>query len=299
MVDLVIVGSAALDSVKTPFGEAQNALGGSAVFSSCAASYFTKPGIVAVVGDDFPKQNIELLKAKGIDLEGLKTEGKTFRWSGSYEYAMNDAKTHKTELNSFETFKPKLPESYRNAKYVFLANINPELQLEVLKQVKNPKLVMLDSMNLWINIKKEKLLEVIKKVDILLLNESEARQLFETPNLVKSAAKVLSMGPKYFIVKKGEHGALLFSEGNYFNAPGYPLEVIKDPTGCGDCFAGGLIGYIAKQDEVNEKTLRKAVIYGSVIASFNAEDFSLNRLKTVTMKDIESRYKEFQKMREF
>lgn len=299
MVDLVIVGSAALDTVKTPFGEAKSVLGGSAIFSSVAASYFAKPGIVAVVGEDFPNEHIEFVKSRGVDVEGLKIEGKTFRWEGSYEYDMNEAKTHKTELNSFETFKPVLPESYRNAKYLFLANINPELQLEVLQQVKKPKLILLDSMNLWIDIKKDKLIEVIKKVDVLLLNEGEARQLFGTPNLVKAASEALHLGPKHVIFKKGEHGALLFSKGSYFSAPGYPLEVVKDPTGCGDNFAGGIIGYLAKTDDVSESNLRKAIIYGSVLASFNAEDHSLNRLRTVTKEDIEARYKEFEKLREF
>ena len=299
MVDVAIVGSAALDTVQTPFGAAKEVLGGSAVFSSYAASYFCKPGIVAVVGSDFPQEQIELLKNRSIDVEGLKVEGKTFRWEGSYEFDMNEAKTHKTELNSFEHFEPVLPDSYKDAKYVFLANINPELQLKVLEQVIMPKLVMLDSMNLWIDIKKDALIKVIKKVDILLLNEGEARQLFDTANLIKAGEEALKLGPKYVIFKKGEHGALLFSNGNYFNAPGYPLEVIKDPTGCGDNFAGGLIGYLAKTNDISEANIRRAIVYGSVIASFNAEDHSLNRLKTVSMEDIEARYKEFEKMRDF
>ncbi|MAG15988.1 sugar kinase [Candidatus Woesearchaeota archaeon] len=296
MVDIVIVGSVALDTVKTPFGEVKEVLGGAATYSSYAASFFSKPGIVAVVGEDFPSEHLDLLKGKEIDLNGVKKEGKTFRWQGRYEYDMNEAKTLKTELNSFENFEPELPEEYKKTKYVFLANINPELQLQVLEQIEQPEIVMLDTMNLWIQTKKEQLLEVIKKVNVLLMNDSEARQLFETPSLVKAASSALKLGPKHVIIKKGEHGALLFTNNSHFNAPGYPLEVIKDPTGCGDSFAGALIGYLAKSglDEI-----RKAIIYGSVVASFNAEDFSLNRLKQISNEDVYSRYKEFEKMREF
>ena len=299
MVDIAIVGSVALDSVKTPFGDVKEVLGGAATYSSFAASFFAKPGIVAVIGEDFPQEHLDLLKSRNIDLSGVQREGKTFRWQGSYDYDMNSAKTLKTELNSFENFKPKLPEEYKKAKYVFLANINPELQLNVLEQISKPEIVMLDTMNLWIETKKEKLLEVIKKVDILLMNDSEARELFKTPNLVQAAKAALKLGPSHVIIKKGEHGALLFTNNSHFNAPGYPLELLKDPTGCGDCFAGALIGYLAKTDNVSEANLRKAIVYGSVIASCNAEDHSLNRLKTVTMDEIEARYKEMQKMREF
>jgi len=299
MADVVIVGSVALDTVKTPFGEVKEVLGGAATYSSFAASFFAKPGIVAVVGDDFPEEHLDLLKSKNVDVSGITKEGKTFRWQGSYEYDMNEAKTLKTELNSFENFKPRLPESYKETKYVFLANINPELQLSVLEQVSNPKLVMLDTMNLWIQTKKQKLLEVIKRVDVLLLNDSEARQLFDTPNLVKAASAGLKLGPEHVIIKKGEHGALLFTNKSYFSAPGYPLEVIKDPTGCGDSFAGAIIGYLAKAGSVTDKNIRKAIIYGSVLASFNAEDFSLEKLKKLSMHNIEKRYKEFEQMREF
>ncbi|MBI2664491.1 sugar kinase [Candidatus Woesearchaeota archaeon] len=297
--DAVIVGSVALDTVKTPFGEVKEVLGGAATYSSYAASFFAKPGIVAVVGEDFPKEHLQLLEARGIDTSGIKKEGKTFRWEGFYEYDMNEAKTVKTELNSFESFSPKIPEEYKKAKYVFLANINPELQLKVLEQIESPEMVMLDSMNLWIYTKKDKLLDVIKKSDVLLLNDGEARQMFNTPNLAIAGAEALKLGVKHFIIKKGEHGALLFSEGSHFNAPGYPLEAIKDPTGCGDSFAGGLIGYMAKTNNSDESNLRKAIVYGSVLASFNAEDFSLNRLKQISNQDIEKRYKEFEKMRQF
>jgi len=299
MIDIVIVGSVALDTVKTPFGQVKEVLGGAATYSSFAASFFAKPGVVAIVGEDFPDEHLKLLTDRGIDVEGVKRSGKTFRWQGFYEYDMNEAKTVKTELNSFENFDPKLPDEYRKAKFVFLANINPELQLKVLEQIESPELVMLDTMNLWIETKREKLVEVIKKVDILLLNDTEARQLFDTPNLVKAATSALKLGPKYVIIKKGEHGALLFTNGSHFSAPGYPLEVIKDPTGCGDSFAGALIGYLAKTKKISDSSIRKAIINGSVMASFNAEDFSLNRLKKISNQELEKRYKEFQTIREF
>ncbi len=299
MTNLAIVGSVALDTVKTPFGERKEVLGGAATYASYAASFFSKPGIVAVVGEDFPAEHLELLEKRGVDLSGVKKQGKTFRWSGSYEYDMNEAKTLKTELNSFESFKPELPESYKDAKYVFLANINPELQMNVLEQVRKPELVMLDTMNLWIETKKQELLEVVKKVDVLLLNDSEARQLFGTPSLVKAAAEALKLGPKQVIIKKGEHGALLFTDRSHFSAPSYPLETIKDPTGCGDSFAGAMIGYLAKTGDISEKNIRKAIIYGSIVASFNAEDFSLERMKRLTNDEIEKRYKEFEMIKEF
>ncbi|MBI2141141.1 sugar kinase [Candidatus Woesearchaeota archaeon] len=299
--NLVVVGSLALDTVKTPFGRVKDALGGAATYASYSASFFSKPAIVGVVGKDFPQQHLRLLEQRGVSVEGIKVDGKgkTFRWQGYYEYDMNEAKTVKTELGVFADFKPQLPESYKDAEYVFLANIDPELQLNVLQQVKKPKLTLLDTMNYWINNKRQKLLEVIKSVDVLLLNDGEARQLFETPSLVKAAAAVLKLGPKFIIIKKGEHGALLFGDGSHFSAPGYPLENIKDPTGCGDSFAGALIGYLAGKGSTEEKELRKAIIYGSVVASFNAEDFSLERLKRLTAADIEKRYREFERIREF
>ncbi len=301
MPNLIIVGSVALDSVKTPFGAVKEALGGAAIYSSYAASFFAKPSMVGIIGSDFPEKHLQLLQQRGIDTSGIAVDnnGRTFRWEGYYEYDMNEAKTVKTELGVFASFKPRLPESHRNAEYAFLANIDPELQLEVLKQVKKPKLVFLDTMNYWIQNKKRQLLDVIKKVDILLLNDSEARQLFETPNLVKAAAAALELGPKHIIIKKGEHGALLFSNGSHFSAPSYPLEAIKDPTGCGDSFAGAIIGYLASKGSSDEKELRKAIVYGSVLASFNAEDFSLERMKRLTMAEIEKRYSEFERIREF
>ncbi len=299
MNDVLIIGTVALDTIETPFGKVENALGGSATYASFAASFFSKPAILSVVGKDFPNEYIDSMKKRNIDLEGLKVAGKTFHWEGFYEYDMNEAKTRKTELNSLEHFKVDVPQEYKNIKYVFLANIDPEHQLEALNQMNKPILVVLDTMNFWISHKKNSVLEAIKKVDVLLLNDGEARQLFNTANLVKAANEALSLGPKAVIIKKGEHGALLFTKNKHFSAPGYPLENIRDPTGCGDSFGGAFIGYLAKTKDLDEKNLRKSIVYGSVVASHNAEDFGLNRLKQLTMDDIEKRYKEFQDMREF
>ena len=299
MDDVLIIGTVALDTIETPFGRVEKALGGSATYASFAASFFSKPALISIIGNDFPKEYIELLKKRDINIEGLKTTGKTFHWEGYYEYDMNEAKTRKTELNSLENFKVEVPENYKDIKYIFLANIDPEQQLEALRQMRKPEFIVLDTMNFWINYKKNVLLDVIKKVDILLLNDGEARQLFNTANLVNAANQALSLGPKAVIIKKGEHGALLFTKNKHFNAPSYPLENIKDPTGCGDAFGGGFIGYLAKTNDLSEQNFRKAIIYGSVVASHNAEDFSLNRLKNLTMQDIEKRYKEFQAIRKF
>ena len=299
MDDILIVGTVALDTIETPFGKVEKSLGGSATYASFAASFFSKPALVSVVGTDFPKEYIDLMKKRNVDLDGLKITGKTFHWDGFYEYDMNEAKTRKTELNSLEQFRVEVPEKYKNIKYVFLANIDPEQQLETLRQISKPDFVVLDTMNFWINNKRKSLMEVIKKVDVLLLNDGEARQLFSTVNLVKAANEALSLGPKAVIIKKGEHGALLFTKNKHFSAPGYPLENIKDPTGCGDSFGGAFIGYLAKTKDLSERNFRKAIVYGSVIASHNAEDFGLNRLKNLTTSDIEKRYKEFQDIREF
>ena len=299
MDDVLIIGTVALDTIETPFGKAEKTLGGSATYASFAASFFSKPALISVVGNDFPKEYLGLMKKRRIDLDGLEITGKTFHWEGFYEYDMNEAKTRKTELNSLEHFKADVPEKFKGIKYVFLANIDPEQQLMTLKQMNKPDFTVLDTMNFWINNKKKYLIEAIKKVDVLLLNDGEARQLFSTVNLVKAANLALELGPKAVIIKKGEHGALLFTKNKHFNAPGYPLENIKDPTGCGDSFGGAFIGYLAKTKDLSERNLRKAIVYGSVVASHNAEDFGLNRLKQLKMKDIEKRYKEMREMREF
>jgi len=299
MPDPVIIGTVALDSIETPFGKVKDALGGSATYASLAASFFSKPGILSVIGKDFPKEDIAFLNKRGIDTAGISLGDKTFRWQGFYEFDMNEAKTLRTELNALEFYKVSVPEHYKDAKYIFLANIDPELQLEAINRIKNPELIVMDTMNFWIEHKKKQLLKTIKKADILVLNDSEARQLFETPNLVKAANKALKMVSKAVIIKKGEHGALLFTGKKHFSAPGYPLENIKDPTGCGDTFGGALIGYIAKTKDADEKNLRKAIVYGSILASYNAEGFGPERLKSVSHGDIEKRYNEFREMREF
>ena len=274
-------------------------LGGSASYASIAASFFSKPGILSIIGKDFPKENIEFLNKREIDTSGITIGDKTFRWQGFYEFDMNEAKTIRTELNSLESYKVKVPEHYKDAKYVFLANIDPELQLDVVKAIKKPELVVMDTMNFWIEHKREQLLKAVDKADILVLNDAEARQLFNTPNLVKAANKALKLHTKAVIIKKGEHGALLFTDNKHFSAPGYPLENIKDPTGCGDSFGGALTGYLAKTQDTSEKNIRKSVVYGSVIASFNAEDFSIERLKKINQDDIEKRFKELREIREF
>lgn len=298
---ILVVGSVALDTVRTPFGEIQEALGGSAVYFSLAASFFTKVKLVAVVGEDFPEEHIKFLKSQGIDLQGLKKipGGKTFRWKGEYSYNLNEAKTLETQLNVFENFQPNLPEDYRDTKYIFLANIDPELQNEVLEQVKKPQLVICDTMNYWIENKPEQLEELLEKIDILVINEAEARQLSNEANLVKAARKILSSGPRALVVKRGEYGVLYFTEKSIFSAPGYPLEFVYDPTGAGDSFAGGFVGYLARIGKMNEQNVRQAIIFGSVLASFDVEDFSIQRFKTLTFKEIKKRFSAFKKLTHF
>jgi len=299
MVDPVIIGSIALDSIETPFGKVENTLGGSATYASIASSFFSKPGILSIIGKDFPKRHIEFLNKRGIDTKGISMGNKTFRWKGFYEFDMNEAKTLKTELNALESYKVEVPKHYKEAEYVFLANIDPELQLDVINNIKNPKLIVMDTMNFWIEHKKKQLLKTIDRADILVLNDGEARQLFNTPNLVKAANSALKMHTKAVIIKKGEHGALLFTDSKHFSAPGYPLEKIKDPTGCGDVFGGGLTGYLAKTRDLDDKNIRKAIIYGSILASYNAEGFGIEKLRTIKHEDINERYKEFEDIREF
>lgn len=300
MIDVLIIGTIGYDNIETPFGRREKVLGGSASYASIAASFFAKPGIVAVVGEDFHDEHRQFLISKNVSLHGLKqTPGKTFAWGGKYEGDMNQAKTTFTDLNTLLDFDAEVPEEFKTAKYVFLANTDPVLQMKVIRQLHNPMFIVMDTMNFWIQTKKEALLDVIKKVHVLLLNDSEARMLFGTANLLQAAQCALNIGPKYVIIKKGEHGALLFSKDKHFSAPGYPIESLRDPTGCGDSFAGGFIGYLARQGSIDEQFIRKAIIYGSVIASFNAEDFSLERLKRLCLEEIETRYNEIKEMREF
>lgn len=299
MAKLVIIGSIAFDDIKTPFGEVTQVLGGAASYASVAASFFTKPKVVSVIGEDFPQEHMDFFHSKGIDTSGIETlPGKTFHWKGYYENDMNQAHTVTTDLNVLQQFSPKLPEDYKKAEYLFLGNIAPSLQLQVLEDTQS-KFVALDTMNYWIDNSKEELMEVIRKVQCVIINESEARQLFDTPSLVKAGEKILKEGPQAAIIKQGEYGALLFTKGNHFSAPAYPLEIVKDPTGAGDSFAGGLMGYLTKTDDVSEPNLRRAIIYGSTIASFNAEGFSLDRLKEITKEDIEQRYAEFGNITKF
>jgi len=297
---LLVVGSVALDSVKTPFGKAENVLGGSATYFSVSASYFTHVNLVAVIGEDFPPEYLSVLKKKNISLEGLeRAAGATFRWKGEYGYQLNEAKTLETQLNVFEKFRPKLPDRYRKSDLVFLANIDPELQDEVLHQVQRPQWVVCDTMNFWIEKKREALLKTLKRVNILIINDGEARQLAEEPNLVKAARRILDWGPQTLIVKRGEYGAVMFNGGRIFSAPSYPLEMVFDPTGAGDSFAGGFMGYLARSGNFKDQGIRQAVIYGSVMASFNVESFSLDRLRQLTPRAIQARYREFKKLTHF
>ncbi|MBI5874394.1 MAG: sugar kinase [Deltaproteobacteria bacterium] len=297
---ILVVGSVAFDSVETPFGKADDVLGGSATYFSTAASYFSEVKLVAVVGEDFPEEHVDFLKNKGVDVNGLqRTAGKTFRWQGRYDYDLNEAHTLATHLNVFERFKPEIPATHRKSPYVFLANIDPDIQWNVLEQVERPKFVACDTMNFWIEGKPDALKRLLSKVNLFVLNEGEAREFAKEPNLVKAAKQILSYGPKTLIIKRGEYGALMFNGSSVFSAPAYPLESIFDPTGAGDSFAGGLMGYLANTDNTNEANIRQAIIFGSVMASFNVEDFSLNRMKTLTLKEIHERYKEFKQLTHF
>lgn len=298
---ILVVGSVAFDTIKTPFGDAKEALGGSATYFSYAASFFSPVSLVAVVGTDFPKEHIQMLTERGINTDGLEVvSGKTFRWTGSYANDMNAAQTHATDLNVFETFKPKISSTLAKLPHVFLANIDPDLQLSVLEQVQKPALVGCDTMNLWINIKPDSLNRLLKKVDVFLLNDGEARLFTGVTNLVKAAYDLLQRGPKAVVIKKGEHGAILATKDFFFVSPAFPVEDVFDPTGAGDCFAGGFFSSLVTNGKYfNETSLRQSVIYGTVMASFNVESFSIERLKTVTQRDIVDRYVQFQKHTNF
>jgi sugar/nucleoside kinase (ribokinase family) len=289
---LLVVGTVALDSVKTPFGTVENALGGSATYFSTSASYFTDVRLVAVIGEDFPREHIQFLKTKNIDTSGLEiTNGRTFRWKGEYGYDLNEAHTLDTQLNVLATFKPAISDSFRKTDVVFLANVDPEIQLDVLRQVDKPRLVACDTMNYWISSKPEALKRTLREVDLLTINEAEIRQLAGEASLVKASKKVQAMGPKTIIVKQGSYGALMFNGHSVFSAPAYPLETVFDPTGAGDTFAGGFMGYLASTMNFSEDSMRKAVIFGSVMASLNVEAFSLDRLRSLDYKEIEDRYR--------
>lgn len=303
---LVVVGSVAYDGVETPHGKVDRILGGSCTYIALSASYFTNTSIVGVVGDDFAEEDIQFLKSRQIDLEGLeRVPGKSFFWAGKYSDDMNERTTLTTELNVFADFNPKLPEAYRDEPYLLLGNIQPELQRSVLKQMRSPKLVGGDTMNYWISDFREQLLTTIREWDFLLINDGEARMLSGENNLRKAAAKIMEMGPHTVVIKRGEYGAILFRREGHFMVPGYLLEDVFDPTGAGDCFAGGFIGYLAgkgvapSRGDIDPRDLRRAVIYGSVMGSFCCEKFGPDRFRTLTRAEIDERYQEFKTCTDF
>jgi cytidine kinase len=298
---VLILGSIALDTVKTPVEEHADLLGGSASYAALGASFFSPVRLVGIVGDDFPASEFEFWKSRGIEADGVqRVKGKTFRWSGEYAWDMNTRKTRSVALNVFEHFRPALPQSYRETDFVLLANIAPALQAHVLDQMKRPRFVVADTMDLWIETARADLDALLPRVDLLILNDSEARELTKETSLIKAGRKIRKSGPKYVAIKKGEHGALLFGEDEFFSCGAYPLEDIHDPTGAGDTFAGGLAGYLAsRKTDATFADLRRATIYGSVLASFNVEAFSLERLRTLTMDEIAARYQMFKAMSAF
>jgi sugar/nucleoside kinase (ribokinase family) len=298
---LVVVGSVAFDAVETPFGKCDKMLGGSASHFSISASFFTDVSIVGVVGGDFTEEDGEVFKIHNIgthDLERIQ-DGKTFRWAGRYEYDLNVAHTLDTQLNVFADFKPKLSEESKSSRLLFLGNIQPDLQREVREQMPNAELVALDTMNLWIENTRDSLLRTIKGVDVVIINDAEARQLTGIPNLIKAAREILTWGPRALIVKRGEYGAALFTPENYFAIPAYPLESVFDPTGAGDTFAGGFMGYLASQEELDEAAMRRAMIFGSVMASFNVEEFGTERVRRLTHDEINERFRAFKRITNF
>lgn len=297
---ILVVGSIGFDTIRTPFGAAEEILGGSATYFSLAASQFTDVNLVAVVGEDFNEKHMAVFAGKRIDLQGLeKAAGKTFRWGGEYSYNLNDRETLFTELNVFETFQPKLPPSYRKADIVFLGNMHPRLQLHVLEQVESKRLVGMDSMNLWIDITPNELREVLARVDILKIDDSEARQLAGEYNLRKAAAAIRKLGPKILVVTRGSNGVMLFSGDDVFAAPAYPLEEEADPTGAGDSFAGGFFGYLAQTSALDEAVLRQAIIFGNVMGSFCVEDFGTRRMERLTRDEIQDRYRKIKLLTHF
>ena len=298
---LLVVGSVAFDAVETPFGKIDKMLGGAAAHFSIAASFFTDVRIVGVVGGDFGPDEQKVFDDLAIDTSDLEQipDGKTFRWFGRYDYDLNVAHTLDTHLNVFADFQPKLSATSKSARLVFLANIQPDLQRGVREQVTSAELVALDTMNYWIERSKDSLLETIKRVDLVIINDAEARQLTGIPNLIKAARTILSWGPKALIVKRGEYGAALFTAGSYFAIPAYPLESVFDPTGAGDTFAGGFMGYLSSQEKLDEAAMRRAMIFGSVMASFNVEEFGTSRVQRLTPDEINKRFRAFKQMTNF
>lgn len=298
---ILVVGTVAIDSIETPTQSRDRVLGGSATHFSYAASFFSPVRLVGVVGDDFPKEHLSLLAERPIDLEGLQVikGGKTFYWKGKYHANMNDRDTLEVHLNVFGDFDPIVPESFRRTPLVFLANGSPMVQSKVLEQVVGPKLVVADTMDLWIRETHDELLDLLKKVDGIVMNDSEAKLLTQEENLVRAGQRVRELGPKFVIIKKGEHGAMFFSEHETYVMPAYPTENVVDPTGAGDSFAGGILGYLAEQDNLDPATLKRALAYGVLVASFTVEDFSLERLRRITRSDIDLRMEQYQRMLSF
>ena len=297
---LVIVGSVAFDTIDTPYGRREKIVGGSSTYCALAASFFTQPKIVSVVGEDFPEEAIDFLKERGIDLKGLKKNpGKTFHWEARYGHDPNQRTTIKTELNVFEVFKPDLPSEYRGADIVFLGNIDPDQQEAILAQVEHPKLIAMDTINLWINTKADSLLKVMEKVDIFFGNEEEIKLLTKEPNLIKAGKSLLERGPSFLAMKKGEHGALVMGRDFVFGVLAHPCENVVDPTGAGDSFAGGFLGYLDKMKAFDEAAMRRAAVFGSVMASFVIEDFGIQRFKKLSHSEIEKRYNQFKNLVSF
>jgi sugar/nucleoside kinase (ribokinase family) len=298
---ILVVGSVAFDALQTPFGKVDRCIGGSATYFSVAASFFTAVDLVAVVGDDFTAEDASVFQGRNINLDGLQRipGEKTFFWSGEYGYDLNVAKTRDTQLNVFANFAPRLNEKQKKADVLFLANIHPELQLDVLRQCQRPRLIALDTMNLWIATKRAELEAVIREVDLVIINEAEVRQFTNEANLVKGCRQILALGPQTLVVKRGEYGVLMITKDTVFAAPAYPLENVFDPTGAGDTFAGGFLGYLASRPEIHDRELRRAIVFGSVLASFTVEKFSLDRLREITLRDIHERYQSFRALTHF
>lgn len=299
---ILVVGSVGIDTIETPVAKVENSLGGSAVYISLAASYFNSiVELVGVVGEDFNENYIQLLKNHNIDLEGLQVikNGRTFRWAGKYLEDMNSRETILTELNVFKDFDPILPESYKDSEFIVLGNIDPDLQINVLNQLKNPRFILCDTMNYWIERKNDSLKKLLKMIDVLIVNDSETRLLAGVSNLICAGKKILEFGPKKLVIKKGEHGAMLMMNDEIFIVPAYPLEKVTDPTGAGDSFAGGMIGYLSKVNEINSVELKKSLIYGSVLASFCVQNFSVDGLLNLDEEKINQRFNEFIKLTHF
>lgn len=292
---ILVVGSVAYDDVETPFGKVERALGGSATYFASAASLFAPVRMVAVVGGDFDRSSLEFLHRRGVDTAGVtRAPGETFRWSGSYGEDMGDATTHATLLNVFQDFRPEIPESFRDSRYVFLANIDPELQLSVLDQVRKPELVVCDTMNFWIHGKREELVRLLERVDVFLLNETEAKMLAEVPSPIRAARIIEGMGPRRIVMKLGEYGVQLLGDGRIYRLPAYPVEEVRDPTGAGDSFAGGFVGYMAESGDHSFEGMHRALLAGAVCASFNVESFSVDRLREVDRLAVDRRCRDLE-----